>query len=296
LNDLWRTLPNVARPDGADEEVFPREPEENLLYFVEKNAPLLEPWQREIVRIVRKIAQYFYPQRQTQVMNEGWASFWHYTLLNELYAEGLVTDGFMMEFLASHTAVLFQPSYDHPAYQGINPYALGFAIFSDLRRMCEDPTDEDRLWFPDIAGANWLDVLHGAMRDFKDESFIQQFLSPKVMRDLKLFGVVDDDRDNEIEIAAIHDHQGFRQVRELLASQYNLGDREPNIQVVRVDVEGDRSLTLQHAQHERRPLGGTTNQVVKHLHRLWGFPVHLDSIWRDQANGQFSFPAATPEV
>ena len=59
---------------------FPREPQENLLYFIEKNAPLLEPWQREIVRIVRKIAQYFYPQRQTQVMNEGWATFWHYTV------------------------------------------------------------------------------------------------------------------------------------------------------------------------------------------------------------------------
>jgi stage V sporulation protein R len=59
---------------------FPEEPQENLLYFIEKNAPLLEPWQREIVRIVRKIAQYFYPQRQTQVMNEGWATFWHHLL------------------------------------------------------------------------------------------------------------------------------------------------------------------------------------------------------------------------
>jgi hypothetical protein len=61
------------------------------------------------VRIVRKVAQYFYPQRQTQVMNEGWATFWHYTILNRLYDEGLVTDGFMMEFLQSHTNVVYQP-------------------------------------------------------------------------------------------------------------------------------------------------------------------------------------------
>ncbi len=291
LNDLWRTLPNAARVDAAEEDRFPPEPEENLLYFIEKNAPLLEPWEREIVRIVRKISQYFYPQRQTQVMNEGWASFWHYTLLNELYAEGLVTDGFMIEFLRSHTAVLFQPSYDHPAYQGINPYALGFAIFSDLRRICEQPTDEDREWFPDIAGGNWLEVLHGAMRDFKDESFVQQFLSPKVMRDLRLFGVVDDDRDNEIEVAAIHDPGGFRRIRELLASQYNLGDREPNIQVVRVDLRGDRSLELQHTQHQRRPLGSSTPQLLKHLHRLWGFPVHLDSLWADRVTSRVSCPA-----
>ena len=185
VNDLWRTLPQARQIDSRTEELFPKEPQENLLYFIEKNAPHLEAWQREIVRIVRKVGQYFYPQRQTQVMNEGWASFWHYTLLNELYDRGLVTDGFMMEFLASHTAVLFQPSYDHPGYSGLNPYALGFAIYADLRRVCENPTAEDREWFPDIAGGNWREVLPAAMRDFKDESFILQFLGPKVMRDLR---------------------------------------------------------------------------------------------------------------
>lgn len=277
INELWRTLPEAAPDHGTPDDRFPQEPQENLLYFIEKNAPLLEPWQREIVRIVRKIAQYFYPQRQTQVMNEGWASFWHYTLLNQLYDEGLVNDAFMMEFLASHTAVLYQPGFDHPGYSGINPYALGFAIFSDLRRMCEAPTDEDREWLPDVAGGDWLSTLHGAMRDFKDESFVQQFLSPKVMRDLRLFGVVDDDRREHIEVAAIHDHGGYRGVRELLASQYNLGDREPNIQVVHADVRGDRSLTLRHQQHNRAPLGDSTEAVMKHVQRLWGFAVHLES-------------------
>ncbi|MGE0626021.1 MAG: SpoVR family protein [Pseudomonadales bacterium] len=291
INDLWRTLPKARTVDAEEKVCFPEEPEENLLYFIEKHAPLLEPWQREIVRIVRKVAQYFYPQRQTQVMNEGWASFWHYTLLNRLYDQGLVTDGFMMEFLSSHTSVLFQPGFDHPAYSGMNPYALGFAIYSDLKRMCEHPTDEDREWFPDIAGGNWQEVLHGAMRDFKDESFIQQFLSPKVMRDFRLFGILDDDSDSEIEVRAIHDHGGYRRVRELLASQYNLGDREPNIQVVRVDLRGDRSLTLRHTQHERRPLSGTTREVLKHLHRLWGFPVLLESTWQDEVTVTHRCPA-----
>jgi spore cortex formation protein SpoVR/YcgB (stage V sporulation) len=290
LNDLWRTLPQAARIDADEEMRFPTEPQENLLYFIEKNAPLLEPWQREVVRIVRKMAQYFYPQRQTQLMNEGWASFWHYTLLNALYDRQLVTDGFMMEFLSSHTAVLFQPDYDHPGYSGINPYALGFAIYSDLRRMCESPTDEDRQWFPDIAGADWLEVLPAAMRDFKDESFVQQFLSPKVMRDFRLFGIIDDDKDSEIEISAIHDGSGYNTLRNQLASQFNLGDREPNIQVVNVDVRGDRSLTLRHTQHARQPLGDSTNGVLKHLHRLWGFPVHLESSWQDEVIASTSVP------
>ena len=262
-----------------------------MLYFIEKNAPLLEPWQREIVRIVRKIGQYFYPQRQTQVMNEGWATFWHYTLLNELYAQGLVTDGFMMEFLASHTAVVNQLPFDHPGYSGINPYALGFAIFTDLRRVCEDPTEEDRQWFPDIAGAPWLEVLHTAMRDFKDESFVLQFLSPKVMRDLKLFAVLDDDEDDAILIDSIHDDQGYRQVRALLASQYNIGDKEPNIQAVKVDLRGDRSLTLQHQQFNRRPMAQDSDEVLKHVYRLWKFPVTLDSVWEDEVTQSLRIPA-----
>ena len=67
-------------------------PEENLLYFLEKNSPALEPWQREILRIVRIVAQYFYPQRQTQVMNEGCATFVHHTLMNTLFDRGMIDE------------------------------------------------------------------------------------------------------------------------------------------------------------------------------------------------------------
>ena len=303
VNDLWRTIPfrNKKEEEDARRKRWPEEPQENLLYFVEKNAPLLEPWQREIVRIVRKIAQYFYPQRQTQVMNEGWATFWHYTLLNHLYDEGLVTDGFMLEFLQSHTAVVHQPAYDSPYYRGINPYALGYTMFQDIKRMCEAPTDEDRQWFPDIAGKPWLPTVKFAMQSFKDESFVQQFLSPRVMRELKLFAVLDDDKRRELEISAIHDDSGFRQLRQALSNQYNLSMNEPNIQVWNVNRHGDRSLTLRHVRHDRRPLGEGTMDVLKHLHRLWKFDVHLES-WDDDTmidrtvssaeNGILQFPGA----
>ncbi len=282
VNDLWRTLPAREVAESAqDEKRFPAEPQENLLYFVEKNAPLLQPWQREIVRIVRKVAQYFYPQRQTQVMNEGWATFWHYTILNTLYDEGLVNDGFMMEFLQSHTNVVAQPAYNSKFYSGINPYALGFAMMSDLRRICEQPTDEDRDWFPDIAGSDWIKTLDFAMRNFKDESFIAQYLSPRLIRDFKLFSVLDDDVREQLEISAIHDERGYRYIRQSLADQYNLGSREPNIQVYNVNRRGDRSLTLRHMQYNRCPLGEPAEEVVKHIARLWGFTVRLESVVED---------------
>ena len=279
INDLWRTIPSPRKTrDEQEVRRFPAEPQENLLYFIEKNAPLLEPWQREIVRIVRKLAQYFYPQRQTQVMNEGWATFWHYTILNRLYDEGLVTDGFMMEFLQAHTNVIYQPPFDSAYYSGINPYALGFAMMSDIRRMCEDPTEEDRRWFPDIAGSDWLKTLDFAMRNFKDESFIAQYLSPRLIREMRLFSVLDDDRKRKLEVTAIHDDAGYRHVRQALADQYNLGSNEPNIQVHEVNIRGDRSLTLRHSQYNRRPLHKSADEVLKHMARLWGFTVRLESV------------------
>jgi stage V sporulation protein R len=283
VNDLWRTIPSKEEQNSDFQPArFPAEPQENLLYFFEKNAPLLEPWQRELIRIVRKMAQYFYPQRQTQVMNEGWATFWHYTLLNELYDQGFVSDGFMMEFLQSHTSVVYQPTFDSPYYSGINPYALGFAMMSDIRRICEAPTDEDRYWFPDIAGTkDWVKPLHFAMRNFKDESFIAQYLSPKIIREFKLFSVLDDDSYPDLEIAAIHNEKGYRHVRHALSDQYNLGSREPNIQVYSVDHRGDRSLTLRHTRYNRKPMSDDTLEVLKHLHRLWGFKIRLESVDED---------------
>ncbi|USE35922.1 SpoVR family protein [Endozoicomonas sp. SCSIO W0465] len=277
LNDIWTTIPKVEKEEQEQEERFPEDPEENLLYFLEKNAPLLETWQREILRIARKIAQYYYPQKQTQVMNEGWACFWHYHLLHELYNEGKVNDGFMLEFLHSHSSVIYQPPFDSPHYRGINPYTLGFNMFMDIRRICENPTDEDREWFPEIAGSDWLDTVHFAMQNFKDESFILQFLSPKVMRDLRLFSILDDESRSYLEVDRIHDETGYKAIRESLAAQYNLGNREPNIQVYNVNIRGDRMLTLRHYQHQGRPLGKETDELLKHIHRIWQFDVEIES-------------------
>lgn len=278
VNDLWRTIPKSIKPDKvAEKKRYPEEPQENLLFFLEKNAPLLKPWQREIIRIVRKVAQYFYPQRQTQVMNEGWASFWHYTLMNTLYDKGKINEGFMFEFLTSHSGVLFQPDFDSPYFNGINPYALGFAMYQDIKRICQCPTEEDKAWFPDYAGKDWMSTLHFAMKNFKDESFIQQFLSPKVMRDFHLFSIIDDEKKTKYKVDAIHNEYGYASIRETLAKQYDLSEIEPNIQVWSVNIEGDRSLTLKHNMKNDLRLSEDTPDVLKHLHLLWGFDVHLES-------------------
>ncbi|HUN91512.1 MAG TPA: SpoVR family protein [Burkholderiaceae bacterium] len=259
------------------------EPQENLLYFIEKGAPRLAPWQRELVRIVRKVAQYFYPQRLTKVANEGAATFWHYTLLHELYDSGQVDDGFMLEWLSNHADVVYQSPFHAKHYRGINPYALGFAMFRDIRRICEQPTDEDRQWFPQLAGTPWTDAIHFAMANFKDESLIEQYLSPKVMREMRLFLLRDSEDDrSHYTIGAIHNESGYLRVRQALAAQYRIETHTPTIVVGRQNEESDRALLLQHRVENGRLLDAeSVDAVLRHVKELWTFDVVLEEVDAD---------------
>ncbi|MCG5530399.1 SpoVR family protein [Halorhodospira halochloris] len=302
-NDLWRTVPGAPDDplrDYADPVAARRErlglPEENLLYFLEKRAPLLEHWQREILRIVRNTAQYFYPQRQTKVMNEGCASAVHYYIMTRLHEDGLLTDGAFLEFLHSHTSVVMQPDFDDLRFSGINPYALGFAILQDLKRIATQPTAEDRQWFPQLAGCgDWVGVWQHAWREFRDESFILQFLSPKVIRDFQLFSLYNEASAPELVVAAIHDATGYRQIRSALAKRHDLAYIEPDIQVVDVDLAGDRKLILEHRINDGATLEKRDAQaVLGHLANLWGYAVKLYEVDAESGRVINEFPEVAP--
>ena len=255
-------------------------PQENILYFLEKSAPRLQPWQREILRIVRNIAQYFHPQRQTKVMNEGCATYCHYRIMTRLHETGQIDDGAYFEFLQSHTNVIRQPEYNDPHYGGFNPYALGFAMMQDLERICTNPTAEDREWFADIAGrGNAMGVLRDIWAHYRDESFIAQFLSPRLMRQWRLFHLVDDPEEPELRIDAIHDERGYRRIRRALARQYDLSRSDPDIQVVDVNLTGDRRLFVRHNVLDGGLLeGADAAKVLQHLADLWGYDVVLKEV------------------
>jgi spore cortex formation protein SpoVR/YcgB (stage V sporulation) len=85
-------------------------------------------------------------------------------------------------------------------------------------------------------------------------------------------------QDEHLRVSAIHDTAGYRHVREALSRQYDLGTREPDIQVLSVDLRGDRALTLRHTRHNNRPLHEGAQEVLKHVARLWGFGVNLESV------------------
>jgi spore cortex formation protein SpoVR/YcgB (stage V sporulation) len=256
-------------------------PQENLLYFLEKTAPRLQPRQRELLRIVRHIAQYFYPQGQTKVMNEGTATYVHYRIMTRLHEQGRISDGNFLEFLQSHTNVVFQPDFDDKRFSGFNPYALGFAMMQDIERIVSNPDDEDREWFPDIAGTvDVMAVLRDVWANYRDESFIRQFLSPRLMRNLRMFHLHDDPEETAgIKVDAIHDERGYRRVRRELARQYDVGFIDPNIEVTDVDLAGDRRLLLRHTVVNGATLQeADAKRLLQHLADLWSYGVLLHEV------------------
>jgi stage V sporulation protein R len=287
FNDLWRTVPSGPRKTPSELTVERRRtllglPQENVLYFLEKSAPRLQSWQRELLRIVRLIGQYFYPQRMTKVMNEGTATYVHHRIMTTLHEQGRITDGNYIEFLQSHTNVVFQPGFDDKRYSGFNPYALGYAMMRDIERMVTEPTDEDREWFPDIAGkGDPIGVLRDVWANYRDESFVGQFLSPALIRHLRLFHLHDDPADTAgIRVDSIHNERGYRKIRRELAQEYDVGVTDANIEIIDVDLAGDRRLSLSHAV---RPGAGLldptqTQRVLQHLAELWSYDVILTEL------------------
>ena len=277
---LWEyTIPKIEKSveDAAAKDLGRLDkPEENILYFIEKNAKWLPVWKREIIRIVRKLAQYFYPQGKSKISNEGFATFTHYELINRLYNKKHIDDGTYMQFLRMHSNVITQPEYSKKYYSGINPYTLGFNIYRDIKRICENPTDEDLKALPHLKGVHWIDAIQEAMKNYIDPSFISQFLSPKVIRDMKLFAISDVTDDDYVTVTEIQDDEGYDKIRQRLSLQYERNWRIPNIQIVAANLNDSRTLTLEYNPYNGRKLDPESLEaVMQHIENLWGFDIEF---------------------
>lgn len=238
-NEIFKDFAKKANITTEDEEKRVWEyPEENILYFIEKNSKSLAQWEKEILRIVRMQAQYFYPQICTKLMNEGYATFWHYTITNEMYNQGYINAGCMLEILDNHCGVCHHP--DSALTYKLNPYKLGFEIFSDIKRICENPTEEDKQFFPEFAGSNdWVSQIEYAMCNFNDSSFILQYLSPYLVRKLGLMKIkYSGDFDYEYLtgyekyiVTHIQNDGGFNGLRKAISDSYSFNYNIPSVSI-----------------------------------------------------------------
>ena len=222
---------------SIERDKFIELPEENVLYFIEKYSPILDSWQREIIRIHRKIAEYFYPQRKTKIVHEGWASFIQMRIFEKLYENQTITEGGFLEFLRNHVNVCYQPDYDSKYYSGtLNPYAIGYYIFNDLYRMTHSPKKEDFINYPEICNTDWTKSLMDIVCNYSDVDFISRYLTPNTVKYFKLFSIMLDMSLSEGEIKGISND--IEVIRDNLASSLDTFNHCPRLEVTGLGVAG----------------------------------------------------------
>ena len=231
--------------ENFDLDKVPLEPDNDILGFIAEHSRHLSEWQRDVINIVRDETQYFIPQMQTKIMNEGWASYWHYRLMNELD----LPQKYHMPFIKSHNQVI------RPHIGGINPYHLGFTMFKKI----EERYGLDRCFF--------------ARETSHDESFLREYLTEEDCRDLNLFSF--SKKKNMRTIDEISDGEGWKDVKAELIRNTGVN----TIPRIYVDlIESGGVLVLKH-EHDGRDLElAYADEVCQHVMTLWGEVVKLITI------------------
>ncbi|HEX9077779.1 MAG TPA: SpoVR family protein [Anaerolineae bacterium] len=230
---------------------IPPHPEKDLLWFLANYTPI-EPWEKDILEIIREESYYFFPQFETKVLNEGWASYWHAELLHRY---GDLSPHETIEFARLHSAVV-QPGSNVQ----LNPYYLGYKILVNIK---------DRWDAMYAAGESKLDgtaKLFEVRATENDISFLSNYLTRELAAKLKLFtyGYVDEDDDDEKDVE-IKSREYDEVIRQLLAPRYNYG--APKI-VITEAVNGEL-----HLRHEKGSLGDLdlryAEKTMGYIHELW---------------------------
>jgi len=236
-------------------------PEKDLVYFIMKNSSILEDWQRDIMAILHQEMEYFIPQMQTKIMNEGWASIWHSRIMREM---DLPTNEHL-EFAELHAGVV------SPHKGQLNPYYLGYKIFEEIEKRWDKPSYEERERFG-RRGSEGRDKMFEVRELDNDISFLRNYLTEDLCDELDLFvyELVDEEEWTVTE-------KKWEKVRDrLVANMTNFGF--PYIEVVDGDYDGNRELYLKH-RHEGVDLDMKyARKTLEYVYKLWGRDVHLETI------------------
>lgn len=256
----------IAKTASTDETADRRRkpsievPEKDLIYFIMKHSPSLEPWQRDVMAMLHEEMEYFIPQLQTKIMNEGWASIWHSRIMREL---DLPTDEHL-EFAELHAGVV------SPHKGQLNPYYLGYKIFEDIEKRWDNPTDEEREKFG-RRGGEGRDKMFEVRELDNDISFLRNYLTEEMCEELDLFvyELVDD------EDWTVTEKRWERVRDQITANKTNFGF--PYIEVVDGDYDGNRELYLLHRFEGVELDMKYARKTLEYVYKLWGRDVHLET-------------------
>ena len=236
---------------------FPAHPEKDVMGFIMEHARYLEPWQRDIVGIVRQEMLYFVPQMQTKTINEGWASLWHARTMRELD----LTDSEFTEYADLNSSVVA------PSRHQLNPYFLGVKLLEDIERRWDNPTEEEREKLG-LKGGEGRAKLFEVRETENDVSLIRNYLTEQLVEDLDLYLY---ERQGDQWVIVDKDWENVRD--SIVARMANFGN--PTILVEDGDYRHNGELLLHHV-HDGQDLDTTyAEKTLEHIYTLWNRPVHL---------------------
>jgi stage V sporulation protein R len=244
---------------------FPEKPEKDILLFLIRHAPHLQPWQRDIIEIVRTEQLYFVPQMQTKVLNEGWASIWHSRIMRRLGDIGIISDSETIEFAQLHSGVL------SPSRTSLNPYYLGFKIFEDIERRWDNPTKEEQERLGRKPGMGHQKIFE--VRELEtDVSFLRSYLTEDLVKELDLY-LYKKEGDEWVIV-----EKNWEKVRDtIVASMTNFG--RPYLVIDNGDYRGNRELYIKHLYEGLELDLVYAEKTLQHVYQLWSRPVHLETVY-----------------
>ena len=277
-DDLFNREPAPSVTYAVEGDHFPPHPESDLLWFLSTYARL-EPWQRDVLQIIREESYYFYPQFLTKIINEGWASYWHAELFHQY--QGVQPDE-MLEFARLHASVV-----NPGARYSVNPYFLGYSLLVDIEKRWDD------LHAKGESSLTGREKLFEVRRTEDDISFLRNYLTADLVEKLELFAYGNRDSDlkkprsMQSPDIVITSRERDEVVEALISSRYNYG--APFIRVADV-VKNE--LYLDHVNRDASFLDRNyANRTLAYIAELWQHPVHLKT---DNEKGQEIFLVVEP--
>ncbi|MEN1966722.1 SpoVR family protein [Lentibacillus sp. N15] len=267
-DDLWdideTMTDNQPKQEIKKKKKFPPHPEKDLLLFMEEHSRELEDWQRDILTMMREEMLYFWPQLETKIMNEGWASFWHQRILREM---DLTTEE-TIEF-ASLNAGVVQPSKTQ-----INPYYLGVKMFEDIEARYNEPSDEMKQL--GVKPGSGREKIFEVREVESDTSFIRNYLTKELVQreDMYLF----EKQGADYRITE-KDYEGVRD--QLVSQRVNGGF--PYIEVIDGDYLRNGYLYLLHRYEGIELDLNYLEHVLPYIHQLWGRTVYVETVVEEKA-------------
>ncbi|OYD08464.1 SpoVR family protein [Paludifilum halophilum] len=265
-DDLWSLdrKPEAEKKEKVGKKI-PEKPEKDLLLFIMNHNRDLEDWQQDILTVMREEMLYFWPQMETKVMNEGWASYWHIRILREMD----LSEEEVLEFAKLNASVI------QPSRTSINPYYLGLKLFEDIERRWDHPTKEERERYGRVPGQGREKIFEVRETEM-DTSFIRNYLTRELVEELDLY--LFQRTGNKWTVS----DKKWENVREQLVSE-RINGGHPTILVEDGDYMNKGELYLKHSYEGIELDVKHIEKTLPHVYALWGRNVHIETVIENRA-------------